>query len=258
MTWIEGADRPGAVRLICLPHAGGGARFYRPWLDAFGSGVALCPVLLPGREGRWNEPAARSTAELVEPLVQALKALNALDGRPFALFGHSMGAGVAYALALRCLAEPGLPGPVRLFVSGRPAPHLRPRLPSVHALPEEDFIARLRLLNGTPPEVLAERGLLEAFLPTLRADFALNETFRPVGAPVLDVPVTAFGGESDPLVHPDELLAWRAVTTGGFDLQMFEGDHFYLKEPPAGLVAAVTGAVAEAAAEAVMVQPGRV
>lgn len=241
--WIAGLDQPGEIRLVCLPHAGGGSRAYRPWQAALAPGIAVCPALLPGREGRWSEPAATRMAQLVEPLAEALAAA---DRRPLAIFGHSMGAAVGYALACRLAADPQAPTPIRLLVSGRPAPQLRPRLSPAHALPTPAFVQRLRSLNGTPSEVLAEQALLAALLPMLRADFAVNETYRPEPGTRLDVPVTAFGGIADPLAEPDELLAWREVTRGPFELRLFDGDHFYLNADPDPLLGAIRAALAPA------------
>lgn len=234
--WIAGLEAPGDIRLICFPHAGAGSRSYRPWMAALAPRIAVCPVLLPGREARWGEPAAHRMEELVEPIATALSDAGT---RPFALFGHSFGAGVAHALACRLAADPSGPQPAGLLVSGRPAPQLRLRLAPAHALPQADFVGRLRALNGTPPEVLSEPALLEVLLPALRADFAVNETYRPDPRVRLGLPVSAFGGRADPLAEPDELLAWRAVTTGPFRLRLFAGDHFYLHSDPVPLLAAL-------------------
>ncbi len=238
--WIDGADRPGDVRLFCLPHAGGGSRVFRPWISALAPAVAVCPVLLPAREQRWREPPVAVMAELVEPLCQAI---GGLADRPFALFGHSMGAAIAHAVAVRLHGRPEAARPWHLFVSGRPAPWLLPRVYAAHRLPDQDFLARLRLLNGTPAEVLAEPALLAALLPVLRSDFAVSENYHVAATPRLDLPVTAFGGRTDPLAEPDELLAWRSATTGPFALRVFPGDHFYLTSAPAALLAAITGAL---------------
>lgn len=215
-----------AVRLYCVPHAGGGGRFFRPLAQALAPAIEVCPIVLPGRESRWQERPYTRMTELLEPLHRAV---DAHATGPFAIFGHSMGAAIAYELARR-LATTHRAALTRLLVSGRSAPGSPPRLPPVHHLTDEQFLARLRLLGGTPPAVLADTELLTALLPGLRADFELNETYRPDPRPHLDLPVCAYGGCEDPLVDPAELLAWRGVSSGPFTLRTFPGDHFYLAD----------------------------
>ena len=178
---------------------------------------------LPGREGRLRDaPFTR-----MEPLVEALAADLPLAGLPFAFFGHSMGALVAFELAHE-LARRGGPQPLRLFVSGRRAPTVPIREEPIHDLPEPEFLARLRDLNGTPEEVLQHAELMALLSPLLRADFAVHETWvhRP-GEP-LTIGLSALGGVADPEVTRDDLEAWRPETTGPFRLRMLPGDHFFL------------------------------
>ncbi len=248
--WLEGLDRKGAVRLFCLPHAGAGAGTYRPWVSRAGSRVAVCPVLLPGREPRWGEPPAQGMAELVEPL--AAEILRSAADRPLAVFGHNMGAAIAHALSLRlhaARAEGVTTGPVALIVSGRAATHLRLRAAAARDLEKHEFLARLRALGGAPAEILEEDKLMDALLPMVRADFAVNETYRPEPGVVLDIPVHAYGGTADPLVAPDELLAWREVSTGPFSLRLLPGGHFYHLAPDTPLVDMVLADVERALAE---------
>lgn len=219
--------RPAArVRLYCFPFAGGGASTYRRWGAELPPEIEVRPVQPPGREGRIGEPAFRS----VEPLVEALAGTLPGDlgeGVPFAFFGHSMGALIAYELA-RLLRRRGRPQPARLLVSAHRAPQQPPREDPIHDLPEEEFRRRLRQLNGTPEEVLDHPELMELLGPLLRADFALNETYvEPPGEP-LACPITAFGGDADPDVTVDDLRLWAERTTGPFQLHVYHGDHFFL------------------------------
>jgi surfactin synthase thioesterase subunit len=139
-----------------------------------------------------------------------------------------MGAAVAYEVARRFSAS-GTGGPACLIVSGRRAPGLDGNHRLLSALPDGEFVAEVARLNGIPPEVLSEPELLSMLLPTLRADYELAETYQPLAGDRLDCPVVAYMGTSDPEVQYPEMLAWREVTTSGFSVRAFRGDHFYLK-----------------------------
>ena len=220
------AEDSGAARqLFCFPHAGGGPSFFRPWCAPLQPEIAVRRVLLPGREWRLEEPPFRHIADLVEPLCAALEPY--LD-QPYALFGHSMGAVVAYEVARR-FSGVGTAGPACLIVSGRRAPGLAGKRPRLSGLPDNEFLAEVARLNGIPAEVLSEPELLDMLLPTLRTDFELAETYQPLPGGRLDCPVVAYMSTSDPEVEYTEVLAWREVTTGRFRMRVFRGDHFYIK-----------------------------
>ncbi|SDD62009.1 thioesterase II family protein [Actinokineospora iranica] len=228
--WIAGTVSDAPVRLFCFAHAGGGGTFFRPWRAAMEPEIGVCPVVLPGRESRIKEPAHTRMGPLVDALVEGL--LPYLD-RPYAFFGHSLGALVSYEVAKV------LRGPLCLFVSGRRAPHLPNQRRDVYDLPQAEFAREMLDLGGTPPELVRQPELLEFFMPVLRADFELNETYRAVPAEPLSCPVFGFVGDGDPLAGVDEVAAWRSVTAGSFGLRVFRGDHFYLKDSAAGVQAAV-------------------
>ncbi|MCS6845860.1 MAG: thioesterase II family protein [Caldilineales bacterium] len=215
------------VRLFCFPYSGAAASVYYPWADLLPPNIEVCPVQLPGHGTRLREPLATRLAPQVEALAAGLA--PAFD-RPFAFFGHSMGALLSFELA-RYLRRTGRPGPVHLFVSGHGAPHLPDRNPPLHALPDDQFVAKLRELNGTPEEVLRHQELLQLLIPVLRADFAVCETYVYQPEPPLACPISAYGGLGDGYVNREELAAWREQTTGPFALRMFPGDHFYLNSP---------------------------
>lgn len=244
-TWfeLETAAAEARVRLFCFPHAGGGAALYRPWRAALAPDIAVCPVMLPGRESRWREPPCTRMSQVIEPLFDALLAVA---DEPFAFFGHSMGAAMAYEITRRfAVSSAGLPS--CLVVSGRQPPFLPSRLPPLHVLPSEEFVARLSVLGGTPAPLLQDRQLLSMFLPAMRADFELNETYRPAPGPPIPVPVAAFWGEHDPLVRAQDMAAWQHLTSGAFHARAFAGDHFYLRSAPPQVASALRSAVLEAA-----------
>jgi medium-chain acyl-[acyl-carrier-protein] hydrolase len=167
----------------------------------------------------------------LSPLVEALaQALAPLLDKPFAFFGHSLGALISFELARQFRRQYGV-HPVRLFVSAGRAPHIPHRGPPIHTLAEKEFLAELRRLNGTPSEILDHEELMEIMLPLLRADFALYENYVYSTEPPLNCPISAFGGIQDHRVNESDLEAWRAQTTASFSLRMFPGDHFFLKQP---------------------------
>jgi medium-chain acyl-[acyl-carrier-protein] hydrolase len=228
-SWIP-FHKPGPearLRLFCFPYAGAGALIFRNWSDGLPADVEVCPVQLPGRGTRLMEHPFTQLSPLVETLAQALVPL--LD-RPFAFFGHSLGALVSFELARRVRRRYGV-HPVRLFVSAGRAPQIPHRAPPIHTLPEKEFLAELRRLNGTPSEILNHEELMEIMLPLLRADFALYETYVYSTEPPLNCPISAFGGLQDRRVNDTDLEAWRAQTSVSFSLRMFPGDHFFLNQP---------------------------
>ncbi len=231
------AGDPGIPQLFCFAHAGGGPSFFRPWRAALAPGIAVCPIALPGREGRLDERPFRRITELVEPLGAALLPHLSPD-RPYALFGHSMGAVAAYEVA-RWLTSHARAGPACLLVSGRRAPGTAPPGQRISALPDDQFLAAVRQLNGMPLEVLREPELLSMLLPALRADFELAETYRPLPGGRLGCPVAAYLSTSDPEVTPAGVLGWQEVTTGEFSVRVFRGDHFYLKGDRPDVLSAV-------------------
>jgi medium-chain acyl-[acyl-carrier-protein] hydrolase len=186
--------------------------------------VEVCAAQLPGREGRFKEEARTRLADLVGDLREAIAPHTDV---PFAFFGHSMGALVAFALA-RELRRMDAPEPELLMVSGRRAPQRPDRDPPIHALPEQDFLREIRELNGTPEAVLRNEELLQLLIPILRADFTLCETYEYTPEAPLNCPIAAFGGIEDADVPPDDIAAWSDQTTSSCSVRMFPGGHFYL------------------------------
>lgn len=228
-SWIS-FRKPGAktrLRLFCFPYAGAGALLFRSWSHCLPADVEVCPVQLPGRGTRMLERPYTQLSPLVEALAQALAPL--LD-RPFAFFGHSLGALVSFELARRIRRQYGV-HPVHLFVSAGRAPQILHRGLPIHTLPDKEFLMELRRLNGTPSELLDHAELMELMLPLLRADFAVYETYQYSSEAPLNCPISAFGGLQDNKVSDSDLDAWRVQTSVSFSLRMFPGDHFFLKQP---------------------------
>jgi medium-chain acyl-[acyl-carrier-protein] hydrolase len=221
-----------SLRLFCFPYAGGGAAPYRPWADVLPRNVEVCPIQLPGREMRIKQTAFSDVFALVDALVSNIVPL--LD-RPFALFGHSMGALVAFELTRRLMHDRH-PLPERLFVSARVAPSVQLKFAPIHKLPDDELIREIVKLNGTDKDVVGQTELMKLILPTLRADLALHEEYRYSAGPLLECPIVAFGGLQDFKVDAEDLDAWRNHTSGPFTKRMLAGDHFFISAPQSSFV----------------------
>jgi medium-chain acyl-[acyl-carrier-protein] hydrolase len=225
--WLAHYERrpQAALRLVCIPFAGGGVAAFRLWEPYLPASVELVTVQLPGRESRVREAPMRSVAAVVEEVAPLVLAG---DRRPMVIFGHSVGAIIGFELARRLQErEPGL---VRhLAVSGRGAPQV-PVPSRKFELDDDTFRVELASYGGTPASVLADRNLMAGFLPGIRADFEINETYRYVEGPNLTCPLTVFAGTDDPLVPCDWVPAWVQNTTNRCDIHWIEGGHFFIRK----------------------------
>lgn len=212
------------LRLFCFPYAGRGASIFHHWPASLPGFVEVRPVQLPGREGRFRQPPFNRLLPLVEALAEGLGPW--LD-RPFAFFGHSMGALVSFELA-RELRRRGRPGPSCLVVSGHGAPQLPPRTPPLRDLPDDEFLAKLSALGGLPDEAFRHAELLSLLLPVLRADFTACETYVCPEESPLACPISAYGGLEEHHTPREDLEAWNLHTTGRFRVRQFPGGHFFL------------------------------
>lgn len=216
--------RPDApLRLYCLPYAGAGASAFRAWPAAFGPGVEVVAVRLPGRETRLAEPPGFTVAEVADAI-----AADAGE-RPFVVYGHSMGARLGYEVVH---ALPETARPERLYVAACRAPHLPPDGPlhGLSTLDDATLLARLTPAGGFPPEVLAEPELVAMLLPALRADLAWLDNYRHTPRPPLPVPLVAIAGESDDGVKLSAVAQWGRLAGAGFSLHVVRGGHFFLHD----------------------------
>lgn len=210
------------TRLVCLPHAGGSAVFFHPVARALAPEIDVLAVQYPGRQDRRSEPCARSMEELADLVTEQL--LPWLD-RPVTVFGHSMGATLAFEVARRLegYGEPLL----GLFASGRRAPS-RHRDERVHLGGDDELVADLKRLSGTDTAMFADDELLQMILPAVRADYRIAESYRYAPGPPLSCPVVVLTGDHDPHVTAMEARAWADHTTAGMELRVFPGGHFFL------------------------------
>jgi surfactin synthase thioesterase subunit len=234
--WVQQnpAHPIAAFRLFCFPHAGGGSMIFRCWKNEL-KNVEICPVELPGRGRRFRDAPYTNLLALVRTLSEVLD-----FSVPYALFGHSMGALIAFELA-REVRRKAYTTPTHLFVSGCVAPQMirqlnRPR----HLLPDTELLDELRLLNGTPEEVLGDSSLIQVFLPVLRADFAVVETYKYRSELPLDCPIVAFGGEQDEEINRLSLQGWSEHTQRGFAMGMFPGGHFFVQSARGSVLAEIS------------------
>jgi surfactin synthase thioesterase subunit/glycosyltransferase involved in cell wall biosynthesis len=232
--WFPGADAVEGLRLFWFPHAGGGTTARAL--------PAICPVRLPGREAR----IAEAPFERMEPLVAALAdAIRPYLAQPFAFFGHSMGAAVAFELA-RLLRRRDLPLPKLLVASGARAPQFRRNYTPPPAPGDEQFLEELQRLQGIPEELIDDPALMRAILPVLRADAALYRKYAYAEDAPLDCAIRAYGGAADSNVRREHLEAWAEQTTASFAVRLFAGGHFYIERCQAEFLAALAADLEQA------------
>ncbi|WP_405386392.1 alpha/beta fold hydrolase [Streptomyces sp. NBC_01102] len=212
-----------AVRVVCLPHAGGSASFYRSVSAGLPADTDVLAVQYPGRQDRRAEPCVATIAELADQVTSVL--LEWTD-RPLVLFGHSMGATLGFEVARRLERDHGVV-PHALFASARRAP-AAPRTETVHLRDDDGIVEEMRLLSGTESAILDDPELIRMALPAIRADYRAAETYVYEPGPPLHCPVWSLVGDNDPKVTLDEARAWSRHTEQAFEFRVFGGGHFYL------------------------------
>lgn len=231
---------PGAVKLLCLPHAGGAAPQFLPMARELAPAVDVVCVQYPGRQDRRKETPIDSVHTLADRLFELLAPR---PEQPLVILGHSMGAVVGFELGLRI--ERSAPGALLgLIASGRRAPVVH-KDEDVHRRGDDGIIAEIRALSGTDPGVLADDELLRMVLPALRADYRAVETYRYREGDRLSAPISVLMGDNDPRVSLDEARAWQQLTDAGFAMRTFPGGHFYLNAQQAAVASAVADRIAD-------------
>lgn len=223
--WLQCYHRSpdGGVRLLYFPHAGGSASFCFPISRVLSPSIEVLALQYPGRQNRRPERCMQNISQFVDAIIAALEEV---DDRPLAFFGHSMGAILAFEVALR-FQRCGRTMPVRLFASGRRAPSTT-RYEKVHLSDNDELIAELRRLAGTDKRVLGDEELIRMILPAMRADYKAIETYEWIPGPPIDCPITVLVGNNDPKTTVDEARAWKKHTTRDFTMHVYPGGHFYL------------------------------
>ncbi|HEV7859199.1 MAG TPA: alpha/beta fold hydrolase [Pyrinomonadaceae bacterium] len=216
--------RGAALRLFCFPYAGAGASAFNQWGEHLPAEVEVCAVQLPGRENRLGEDSFTRLQPMIDELVRVLMPYCDI---PFAFYGHCMGGFIAFELARRWKAL-GAGGPSHLFISGCRAPHLPDDETGIHHLPQPEFVHRLREMEATPDFILADEEMRELFLPVLRADFTVYETYAYEDGEPLRCPISAFGGADDPRGKREDLRQWSAHTESSFIYRTLPGGHLFI------------------------------
>jgi surfactin synthase thioesterase subunit len=239
-----GVRRPVAnpvVRLYCFPHSGGSPGEYLRWADQL-PGVEVVGVKLPGRGGRMDEPSCADVRGLAAALLD-----DAVFTLPFALFGHSFGALLAYEVTQELRAR-GREQPGRLVVSGYGPPHLSRAAPPMSHLPDRELLEKLGgFYGGVPAELLADPDLAALVLPAYRADLAALEHYLHRERPPLQVPLAVLGGDRD-VFTPEQLAGWQRYAAAEYRLTLLPGGHFYFREQPEALLRELRGLFDVAAA----------
>jgi medium-chain acyl-[acyl-carrier-protein] hydrolase len=222
--------------LFCFPYAGGSPYLFMDWKAQLQPEISVTALQLPGHGTRLPEPAHHSIETV---LAEVMPQFPETDGRPFAFYGHSLGAVIALEVA-RQLRRMGRPQPCHLIVGGSRPPQLGPIVPHLHPLEEREFLSGVQArYSGIPAEVLNQPEILSLFLPALRADFTVYETHLHQPEAPLDLPISAFAGMDDPLVPEEIMTGWADHTSMGFDLQSLPGGHFFLQESRDALTSAI-------------------
>jgi len=216
------------IQLFCLPYAGGSAVVYREWTKYLHDSIELNAIELAGRSTRFKVPFYESFNEAISDIYNRIS--EKLDGRPYAILGHSMGSALAFELAHK-LKNLHHAAPLHMFFSGRCPPQKPRDKNNIHLLPDKEFIKKIMEMGGTPKELLQDKELLELFTPILRADFKLIETYKYIEKnEKLDSDITILWGKQEENATVHDLYEWENHTTKKCKIKLFNGGHFFIHE----------------------------
>lgn len=217
-------ERTGArLRMYCFPYSGGSAQMYKDWGKGLPAHVDVCGVQMPGRASRFREPRYLSVPEAIEAMLpEFLRTVS----EPFVLFGHSLGAALAFEMAHEL--ERADRKPALLVVSGMMGPRQPSLEPPIYHLPDDQFKIKLREFNGTPQEVLEHEELMDLLLPLLKADFTMADTYQYREGRRVTCPIAVFAGVADPHTNAEGIQDWRTYTDAACTEHLFPGDHFFI------------------------------
>lgn len=228
--------------MICVPYAGGSATVYARWRKKLDESIKLVPIELRGRGARFNEPFYENLFEAVEDVYHRIHELIQ-DERPYVLFGHSMGCAIVYELYHKIMQE-GAPAPVHLFLSGRSAPHIKRENKERHKWTDQAFIEDILNLGGTRKEIFDTPELCSLFLPIIRADYKMIETYNYLERPPVDVAITVLTGSDDETMRGDA-SDWKYCTINSFDSVTFQGGHFFIHECEDEVIQTINSKIAD-------------
>ncbi|MDK2968067.1 thioesterase domain-containing protein [Lacrimispora sp.] len=216
------------IKLFCLPYAGSSAMIYYQWSKFLSQDIDLQPVELAGRGSRMDAPLYESINGAAQEVCCSIK--DQIKDTPYAIFGHSMGSWIAFELYHEIIKS-GLPMPEHLFFSGNRAPHLNVRRNKIiHNLPENEFKNAVLKLGGTPKSVFEDKALADIFVPLIRADYKITETYQYIpGRNKIECGVSALCGREDSITQED-MEAWREHVLNKMDVVYFDGGHFFLNQ----------------------------
>lgn len=221
---ISTYDPANGVNLFCLPYAGGSAYSYKGFLKSSPNFLEIVFLELPGRGNRAKEPLLKSLEHMV---VDLMSQINSRTTEPYAIYGHSMGALLGYLLT-KHIIKAGLPPPLHLFFTGCSGPSIADIDRGRHLLPQDQFIEKLRELDGSPEEILSDPILMAYFEPIIRADFeAVDNYVYEEGEPFSEIPITIINGLNERATY-EHGLAWQKETTEKIDFRQFPGKHFFI------------------------------
>jgi surfactin synthase thioesterase subunit len=225
--------------IFSFAFAGGSRYSYKNYFPA-SSGLNWIPTEYPGHGSRISEPLLNDLKCIAEDAFNQIK--NNLS-QPYALYGHSMGAMVAFLVARQIVREK-LPSPLHLFLTGRGGPSIVPSMPPTYTLRSSEFWAAVKALGGVPDDVLQDESLMEFFEPILRSDFQAIETHQCQMASPINIPITVMIGTNEKVTY-EEALAWQSETVQPIEVKQFPGGHFFIFDHPQAVVQLIDSKLSE-------------